>query len=72
MISLVNVIFTAVIGNKRSESHFIDLEGICILLELLEICPIVLKRIILSTLCDLLSNKKSLSYFIEWHSTKTG
>ena len=46
-------------GNKRSESHFLDIEGIYVLLDLIETCETSLKRLTLSSLCTILENNKS-------------
>ena len=46
----------AIYGNKRSELHFLDVEGVQILLDLIEICDYTLKRIALSCLCTILEN----------------
>lgn len=49
----------SIYGNKRSELHFLDVEGVQILLDLIEICDYTLKRIALSCLCTILENQKS-------------
>ena len=46
-------------GNKRSELHFLDVEGVQILLDLIETCDYTLKRLALSCLCTILENQKS-------------
>jgi hypothetical protein len=61
----------AVFGNKRSELHFLDIEGVYVLLDLIENCEQSLKRITLSSLCTILENNKSFQYFVEWNSSKT-
>lgn len=61
----------AIFGNKRSELHFLDVEGVQILLDLIETCDYTLKRIALSCLCTILENQKSFQYFMEWNSHKS-
>lgn len=61
----------AIYGNKRSELHFLDVEGVQILLDLIESCDYTLKRIALSCLCTILENQKSFQYFMEWNSNKS-
>lgn len=59
-------------GNKRSELHFLDIEGLYLLLDLIEGCEESLKRLALACLCTILENNKSFQYFIEWNSKKSG
>lgn len=58
-------------GNKRSELHFLDIEGIYVLLDLAENCEQSLKRSVLSSICTILENPKSFQYFVEWNSART-
>ena len=62
----------AVFDNKRSQLHFLDNEGVQVLLDLVENCEYTLKRLALSCLCTLLENKKSFQSFVEWNSHKSG
>lgn len=61
----------SVFGNKRSELHFLDIEGLYVLLDLAENCEQCLKRITVSSICTILENPKSFQYFVEWSSSKT-
>ena len=49
-----------------------DLEGVYVLLDLIETCEESLKRLALASLCTILENNKSFQYFIEWNSSRTG
>lgn len=51
--------------------HFLDIEGVYILLDLAENCEQSLKRLVLSCICTILENPKSFQYFVEWNSSKT-
>lgn len=71
VLSVLDCLSSAVFGNKRSELHFLDIEGVYVLLDLIETCEESLKRLALASLCTILENNKSFQYFIEWNSTRT-
>ena len=71
LLSVLDCLNNAVFGNKRSELHFLDIEGVYVLLDLVENCEHSLKRLTLSSLCTILENNKSFQYFVEWNSSKT-
>ncbi len=71
LLSVLDCLNNAVFGNKRSELHFLDIEGVYVLLDLVESCEKSLKRLTLSSLCTILENNKSFQYFVEWNSSKT-
>ena len=57
--AVLNCLSNAIFGNKRSELHFLDINGICVLLDLIESCDYSLKRLALSCLCTILENPKA-------------
>lgn len=59
LISVLNCLRTAIFGNKRSESHFLDIDGVYVILDLIEASEWTLKRIALSSLCTILENSKA-------------
>ena len=71
LLSVLDCLTSSVYGNKRSEMHFLDIEGVYVLLDLIETCEESLKRLSLASLCTILENSKSFQYFIEWNSTRT-
>jgi len=71
ILATLDCLQNAIYGNKRSELHFLDVEGVQILLDLIENCDYTLKRISLSCLCTILENQKSFQYFMEWNSHKS-
>ena len=71
ILATLDCLKNAVFGNKRSELHLLDVEGVQILLDLIESCDYTLKRIALSCLCTILENQKSFQYFMEWNSHKS-
>lgn len=71
ILSVLDCLCNSVYGNKRSEIHFLDIEGIYVLLELAETCDTSLRRLCLSSICTILENPKSFNYFVEWSSSKS-
>jgi hypothetical protein len=53
LLSVIDCLSNAVFGNKRSEMHFLDIEGVYVLLDL------ALRRLCLSAICTILENPKS-------------
>lgn len=71
LLSVLDCLSSSVFGNKRSELHFLDIEGVYVLLDLAESCEQSLKRVCISSLCTILENAKSFQYFVEWSSSKS-
>ena len=70
-LAVLDCLQNSVYSNKRSELHFLDIEGVQVLLDLIESCEYTLKRLSLSCLCTILENPKSFQYFVEWNSHRT-
>ena len=71
LLAVLDCLNYAVYGNARSELHFLEIEGVYVLLDLLEECQESLKRLVLSSMCTILQNGKVFKYFVEWNSSKT-
>ena len=71
LLAVLDSLSYAVYGNARSELHFLEIEGVYVLLDLLESSGESLRRLILSSLCTILQNGKVFKYFVEWNSSKT-
>lgn len=71
LLAVLDCLNFAVYGNTRSELHFLEIEGVYVLLDLLEESSNSLKRLILSSMCTILENGKVFKYFVEWNSSKT-
>lgn len=71
LVAVLDCISNAVFGNKRSEVHFLDIDGVQNLLNLVECSEYTLKRLALSNLCTILESTKSFKYFVEWNSKRT-
>ena len=54
ILALLDCLNNAVFGNRRSEIHFLEIEGVYVLLDLLEEAEMSLQRLILSSLCTIL------------------
>ena len=59
LLGVLDCLNNAIFGNKRSELHFLDIEGVYVLLDLLEECEEALRRLTMSSLCTILENNKS-------------
>mmetsp|Transcript_23464 Transcript_23464/g.23428 ORF Transcript_23464/g.23428 Transcript_23464/m.23428 type:complete len:393 (+) Transcript_23464:1155-2333(+) len=71
LLAVLDCLNFAVYGNKRSEIHFLEIEGVYVLLDLLEESDECLRRLILSSICTILQNDRVFKYFVEWNSSKT-
>lgn len=65
---VLDCLWNAVIGNKRNEEQFIDMDGMFTIFELLEQSDNIHIKLILSCLASLVDNKRSYSYFLQWKS----
>jgi len=72
LVAVLDCLSNSVFDNKRSQLHFLDIDGVQVLLDLTETCEYTLKRLTLSCLCTLLENNKSFQSFVEWNSHKSG
>jgi len=70
-LAVLDCLWKAVFQNKRSELLFLDIEGVNVLLDLLETCNSIHRRLILSSVCHLLQNQAACGYFVDWTSAKT-
>jgi hypothetical protein len=65
---VLDCLWNSVIGNKRNEELFIEIEGLFTIFVLLEQSDEIHIKIILSCIASLVDNKRSFSYFIQWKS----
>jgi hypothetical protein len=70
-ISILDCLWNSILGNRKSESVFLDNEGLYVLLEFLEVCEDMHKKLTLSCLSFLIENPKSSPYFCDWNSGRT-
>jgi hypothetical protein len=66
--AVVSCIWNVVIGNRQSEARLVDIEGVDALLDLLEVCPVVMRKQLLGVLADLCKNPKASRMFRAWKS----
>lgn len=65
---VLDCLWNSIIGNKRNEEQFIDMDGMFTIFELLEQSDKIHIKLILSCLASLVDNKRSYSYFLQWKS----
>lgn len=65
---VLDCLWNAIIGNKRNEEQFIDMDGMFTIFELIEQSDNIHIKLILSCLASLVDNKRSYSYFLQWKS----
>ena len=65
---VLDCLWNAIIGNKRNEEQFIEMDGLFTLFNLLENSDDIHIKIILSCIASLVDNKRCFSYFIQWKS----
>jgi hypothetical protein len=71
IIAVLDCLVNVLVGNQALEATFAELEGIDVLLELMETSPFVLRLQALRFLSDVLVNKKLTIYANAWRSPKT-
>jgi hypothetical protein len=71
IIAILHCFQNCIIGNVDNELQFVELEGLDILLDLLEISPFVLRIHVLRLLSNLLKNTEILGFFYNWRSSKS-
>lgn len=70
-LALLNALWNAVLGSRRSEERFLSAQGLFDLLEFIEACDYVHRKMALSCLSYLTENSKAIKEFLEWNSEKT-
>ncbi|CAD8169691.1 unnamed protein product [Paramecium pentaurelia] len=70
-VSVLDCLWNTILGNRKSEAIFLDSEGLYVLLEFLETCDDMHKKLTLSCLSYLMENPKAIPYFCDWNSPKT-
>lgn len=71
LISVLDCIRNAILGNQKSEAVFAQKEGVDALLDVLEVSPFIHRSVILRLISDLFDNRKLVSYAYAWRSHKT-
>ncbi len=66
---VVDAVWRSVVGNRKSEVRFIDIDGVDALLDLIEQAPASMHRQILGCISDLVRNRRAKSYFRAWRSS---
>jgi hypothetical protein len=70
-LSVLDCLWNAVLGNKKSESLFLDNEGYYVLMEFIEACDEIHRKLSLTCLSQLVENPKTAPYFDDWNSIRS-
>ncbi|CAN0019694.1 unnamed protein product [Ectocarpus fasciculatus] len=68
LVHIIDCVWCAVVGNRRSEARLLQCEGLDTLLDLLELCPAFMRHQVTGIIADLLRNKRSIPYARAWRS----
>eukprot|EP00903_Cladosiphon_okamuranus_P014329 g13307.t1 len=68
LVHIIDCVWCAVVGNRRSEARLLQCEGLDTLLDLLELCPVFMRHQVTGVVADLLRNKRSIPYARAWRS----
>ena len=71
IVAVVDCIWSSCVGNKRSEARLLQCEGQDALLDLLEICPKLMRNQIVGLLADIMLNSKCVPYLTAWRSDRS-
>jgi len=70
-LAVLDCLWNSVLSNRKSENVFLENEGFYILMEFLEICGLLQRKMSLSCLSYLIENPKAINYFCDWNSSRT-
>ncbi|GMH83964.1 hypothetical protein TrVE_jg10224 [Triparma verrucosa] len=71
IVAVVDCMWSSCVGNRRSEARLLQCEGQDALLDLLEICPRLMRNQIVGLLADLVLNAKCIPYLTAWRSDRS-
>ena len=71
IVGVVDCIWNAVVGNRRSEARLLQVEGQDAILDLLELCPTLMRHQLAGVLTDLSRNKGCIPYLTAWRSDRS-
>jgi hypothetical protein len=70
VVCVLGCIWDAVVGNKKSEGHLLDCEGLDMLFALLEVGPPMMRFQVIGLIADILSNAAAVPYAVTWRSSR--
>jgi hypothetical protein len=71
VVGVVDCLWNGVVGNKRSEARLLSVGGMDALLNMLEVCPILMRHQIAGLVADLCENASIVPYVKAWKSDRT-
>jgi len=72
VMSVVDCIWSAIVNHASNEAKFLDIDGVCAMLELLEAGPEIMRYQVLGCLADLLENDYAVEQVFDWKSRSSG
>ena len=70
LLSVLDCIFSAVLGHEEAEIMFLEKEGAFLLIDLLEHLPQPMHSVVLTALVELTENPASMTHLMTWRSSK--
>ena len=71
LVGVIDCLWNSVAGNGRSEARLLSTGGIDALLNMLEVCPLLMRHQIAGLLADLCENGRIVPYVKAWRSDRT-
>ena len=71
IVGVVDCLWNSVVGNRRSEARLLQAQGIDALLNMLEVCPLLMRHQVTGVIGDLCRNERILPYVKAWRSDRT-
>ena len=71
MVGVVDCLWNAVVGNSRSEARLLTVGGMDALLNMLEVCPVLMRHQLTGIIADLCENRRIVPYVRAWRSDRT-
>ena len=71
LMGVIDCLWNSVAGNGRSEARLLSTGGIDALLNMLEVCPLLMRHQIAGLLADLCENGRIVPYVKAWRSDRT-
>ena len=71
VVGVVDCLWNGAVGNKRSEARLLSVQGMEALLNMLEVCPVLMRHQIAGLVADLCENPTVVPYVKAWKSDRT-
>eukprot|EP01041_Mallomonas_annulata_P000888 gene888-1723_t len=71
VVAVLDCLWNGVVGNRKNEARFAQVEGIDALLDVIEVAPLLIRVQALRLFGDLLNNHRLVTFALAWRSAKT-